>query len=100
MSRINWVRSSTRQGNAASRLRSWVGGKVVIEEHQVGFGGSGDPGNLFYLTGANKGSRVGPGATLQKLGGHNAAGTGNQLPEFSQGFLNGESCETGSADMR
>jgi hypothetical protein len=59
-------------GQRRLKIAQLRGRKVVVEEHQIGFGGSGYAGNLLHLAGADQRSRIGPGAPLHA---HSAATT-------------------------
>ncbi len=63
------------------------GREIVVEEHQIGLGGSGHPGNLLHLAGADQSGRIRTRPTLQQLGSHLAAGARHQLAKFRQRFL-------------
>ena len=61
--------------------------KVVVKEHQIGLGRSGDAGNLLHFAGANQRRRIRPPAPLHHLGRHYAAGARHQLAKLGQGLF-------------
>ena len=74
-------------GKRGLKIAQLRGRKVVVEEDQVGLDGGGDAGDLFHFAGADQSGRIGPGAALQELGGHLAAGARDKLAKFGERLL-------------
>ena len=93
MSRINWVRSSTRQGSAASRLRSCVGERSWSKSTRSASAEAATPAISSTLPEPTRvaGSRL--GAALHQLGSHHAAGARDQLAKLGQRLLGVEAGE-------
>jgi len=72
----------------------------VVEENEVGFSGGGDAGDLFDFARADERGGIGPGAALQKLGGHLATGAQEQVAKFGERFLGIEFSGGGMAARR
>ena len=73
------------------------GRQVVIEEHQVGFRGRSDAGDLLDLARADQRGRVKPGASLHDLGNYHSTGARNQLAELGKRFF---SVQFGDGNLR
>ncbi len=71
-------------GQAGFEVAHLRGGKVVVEEDEVGFGGEGDGFDLLDLAGAYEGGGVGAGAALQEGGDDLRAGGASQLLELGE----------------
>ncbi len=65
--------------------------EVVIEQHQVRFGRSGDSGNLFHFPGSDKRRRIGPWTPLEQFSRDFGACAGDKLAKLRQRFLDTES---------
>ena len=78
-------------GKRRLKVAQLRGRQIVVEEHQVGFGGGCYAGNLFHLAGADQRGRIGPGAALHQLGGNFAAGARHQFAKLRQRFFRIES---------
>ena len=76
MSRINSLRSSTLTPVAFSRLRTWAGRQVVVEDDDVGVGRLDQFGQLGDLALADVGGRVDLLAPLQQAADDDGAGGG------------------------
>ena len=89
------IEDAARQsGLKVAQLR---GRQVVIEEDEVGVGGSGDAGDLLDFAGADERGGIGARAALHELGGDLAAGAQKQLAKFGERFF---SIKTGCVETR
>ncbi len=84
-------------GQGGLEVAQLGGREVVVEEHQVGLGGGGDPGDLFDLAGADERGGIGTGAALHDLRGDFGAGARNQLAKLGERLLGIEAGETRQA---
>jgi hypothetical protein len=69
-------------GKCGFKIAQLCGREVVVEENQIGLGGSHHRGNLFNLPGADQSGRIGTSSTLKHFGSHHTTGAGNQLAKF------------------
>jgi hypothetical protein len=73
-----------QRGFKVAQLR---GRQVAVEKHQVGCGRSSHCRDLFHLSLANEGRRIGARTPLHQLRSHSAAGARNQLAELGDGLF-------------
>ena len=85
-------------GQRSFKVAQLRGREVVIEENEIGVGGSGDGCDLLDFAGADEGCGIWARATLNDFGGDLATGTEDKLAKFGERFFNVETggIETGS----
>ena len=84
-------------GESGLEVAELGGREVVIEENEIGFGGSRDAGDLLNLAGANERGRIGLWPALHNLGGDLAASAQEQLAKFGERLIGVEVWDTARA---
>ena len=84
-------------GQSGFKVAQLRGREVVIEEDEIGVGGSRDAGDLLHFAGADERGGIGARAALEQLGSNLAAGAQEQLAKLGERFLG---VETGNLARR
>ena len=84
------MRSITRLCRIALDVALLRWREIVIEENQVGIGGSGRAGDLLQLAAADQRGRIGPVAPLQNFADDFGACAGRQRAQLVQRFFRAE----------
>jgi hypothetical protein len=71
-------------GQRCVKIAQLCGGKIVIEQDEIGLDGFGNSSDFFYFAGANESRGIGPRAALQNLCRDFRAGAQNKFPEFRE----------------